>query len=210
MRAGCLIGAGVSREILAVCSALGQEAKQTGGMRGDAWQNIRMAQAAQGVPAGESPLLDGQVLLAHILGKNRSWVLARTGVQLAFKERGGAGFTTSTPGFVGWHSFLMFTRVTGNFWIRFYRNPAGVDPRPETELLVEQALSWLEKRPGVQKYAHRAWGCGLAASPSTGSANLICIIALNISPGACKVARANAQKHRVDGKIKFGLSFIGQ
>src|SRR5262245_52829956 len=94
---------------------------------------------------GETPVLDAQVLLAHVLGKDRSWVLAHpeatltpkqeTALETAIRKRQ-AG--TPLPYILGQWEF---------FGLDFEVTPDVLIPRPETELLVETALAWLRTHP---------------------------------------------------------------
>jgi release factor glutamine methyltransferase len=91
--------------------------------------------------------------------------------------------------------------ITGvqEFWNRdFAVSPAVLIPRPETELIVEEALSCV---------------FGLAADIGTGSGCLAVtlaaefprarFVATDVSPAALAVARANAGRHHVADRIEF-------
>lgn len=91
--------------------------------------------------------------------------------------------------------------ITGvqEFWSRdFAVTPAVLIPRPETELIIEEALSSV---------------FALAADIGTGSGCLAVtlaaefprsrIVATDISAPALKVARANADRHQVSDRIEF-------
>ncbi|GIQ70837.1 peptide chain release factor N(5)-glutamine methyltransferase [Xylanibacillus composti] len=84
----------------------------------------------------------------------------------------------------------------------FQVNPHVLIPRPETELLVEAALAW-----------GRAWRPGLVADIGTGSGIIPITLALeepawelsasDLSADALTVARENAARHGVSGRISF-------
>ena len=86
--------------------------------------------------------LSAQVLLAHVMGKPRSWVLAhpeavldwhlQTRLEILLQR-----LRLGTP----------LPYLTGNqefFGLKFEVNPHVLIPRPETELLVERALVWVQ------------------------------------------------------------------
>ena len=86
----------------------------------------------------------------------------------------------------------------------FHVNPQVLIPRPETEILVETALS-LSRRPA---------GCPLRILDlGTGSGNIAVSCAVlfenaavdgvDLSQAALQVAAANARRHQVEGKIRF-------
>ena len=117
----------------------------------------------------DTPVLDSQVLLAHTLGKPRSWVMAhpearllpaqsQTLHEMANRLVGGEPL----PYVIGhWEFYGLDFKVT----------PAVLIPRPETELLVEQAIKWLRAHP------HRRW----AADVGTGSGCLAISLAVNVA-----------------------------
>lgn len=99
--------------------------------------------------------------------------------------------------------------ITGwqEFWsLPFRVNPAVLVPRPETELLVETTLAHL-RRAGPQEGALRILELGtgsgavaIALARELPRANLV---AADLSPAALRLARENAQRHEVAGRILF-------
>jgi len=75
-------------------------------------------------------------------------------------------------------------------------------PRPETELLVECALAWLAAR-GAAVVADVGTGSGAIAVSLAVHAPDARISALDRSPGALDVARANAARHGFAARIDF-------
>jgi release factor glutamine methyltransferase len=143
----------------------------------------------------DTPVLDSQVLIAHILGKSRTWVLAHPQARLspeqyqnldALAKRVANG--VPLPYVLGsWEFYGLDFKVT----------PDVLIPRPETELLVEQAINWLHANPQRRWAADIGTGSGcLAVSLAVNVTNLQ-IIAGDISPEALEVARYNAKKHGV-------------
>jgi release factor glutamine methyltransferase len=149
----------------------------------------------------EKPALEASVLLAHITGKPRTWVMAHpeltlTAIQhkqledsLARLERG-----ESFPYVLGhWEFFGLDFDITSDVLI----------PRPETELLVEKAIAWLNEHPDKRSVADVGTGSGaIAISLATNMTNLK-LLATDISPKALAVAKRNARKHDVEDRIKF-------
>ena len=80
-------------------------------------------------------------------------------------------------------------------------SPAILIPRPETELLVEEALSWLSKNPEVQTGLDVGTGSGCIAISLLKNNNSIKITALDISNEALKIARENAKSHQVSHRL---------
>src|SRR5215207_5636323 len=117
--------------------------------------------AAWLAPTSDTPALDASVLLARILKRPRTWVMAHpeltltTGQQiqlddsLARLERG-----EPFPYVLGQWEF---------FGLDFDVTPEVLIPRPETELLVEQAITWLQESPVRRTVADIGTGSGVIA-----------------------------------------------
>jgi release factor glutamine methyltransferase len=171
-------------------------------------------------PVSETASLDVQLLLAHILGVTRAWVLAHPEVilstqQLSELEAGALRLEAGEPlpYLLGHWEF---------FGLDFIVTPAVLIPRPETELMVEQALDWLRWRyTAGEVSACRAVdvGCGsgcvaiaLAANtpglPRATSRGLsratsrgLHVTAADLSPQALEVARRNVDRHGLAGRV---------
>ena len=145
--------------------------------------------------------LDAQVLLAHILGKERAWVLAYPEYKLSFEEsevlktllnRLGQG--EPLPYIVGQWEF---------FGHKYNVNHAVLIPRPETELLVQEAIAWLKANSNRRRVLEVGTGSGcIAVSIAKYFAN-ISITATDISNKALVVAHQNAEIHKVANAITF-------
>jgi release factor glutamine methyltransferase len=150
------------------------------------------------------PGLNAQVLLARLLNRPRSWVLAHpeaplTGNRFAALEalvarrEGGEPL----PYILGAWEF---------FGLEFEVTPDVLIPRPETELLVERAIIWLRKLgPGRRELRVLDVGTGSGCIAISLAVNLpgLSITATDISPAALKVARRNAEKFHVADRISF-------
>jgi len=79
-------------------------------------------------------------------------------------------------------------------------------PRPETEVLVEQALHWLEKRSGNQRVLELGVGSGCISVSLAVHNPLLHVVAVDISPQAIAVAQINAQRHQVANRFQFVIS----
>ncbi|CAG1015594.1 Release factor glutamine methyltransferase [Anaerolineales bacterium] len=149
-------------------------------------------------PHSETPQLDAQVLLAHVTGKNRAWVVAhpefemdagRVEPLLKKLEKG-----EPLPYVVGkWEFFGLEFDLTNDVLI----------PRPETELLVEKAIAWLKAHPGKRSVVDIGTGSGAIAIAIAKHVSDARILATDISPDALQVARRNAEKSHVQDRIEF-------
>jgi release factor glutamine methyltransferase len=145
--------------------------------------------------------LDAQVLLADLLGRSRSWLLAHTEEtlhleQLAlFEERLKlCASGQPLPYIVGWWEF---------YGRRFEVSPEVLIPRPETELLVEQALEFIGTEQRPLRAADVGTGSGCIAVTLAAEAAQIAVIAVDRSFPALEVARRNCRRHAVQQKVEI-------
>ena len=86
----------------------------------------------------------------------------------------------------------------------FAVTPAVLVPRPETELLVEWALSWLATHPDRSTVVEVGTGSGAIAVSIAASGYQACeVVASDISREALSVARRNARMHGVTDRMHF-------
>jgi len=154
-----------------------------------------VAATAQLKNASPTPALDAQVLLAHSLGQDRTYLIAHAKDTLDTE--------TSTR-----FEQLVAQRINGipvayltgeqEFWSLPFRVTADtLIPRPETELLVELAL---EKIPNKQKFliADIGTGSGAIAIAIANERKGSSVIASDRSAKAIAVARQNANRLGID------------
>ncbi len=94
------------------------------------------------------------------------------------------------------------------FWeLEFEVSPAVLIPRPETEFIVEEAVSRLAgpvlPRPGALRVADVGTGSGCIAVSIAHSIPGARVVATDISFDALTVARRNAERHGVESRIRF-------
>ena len=151
--------------------------------------------------ASETPALDAQVLLAYILEKPRAWLLAYPEAELSPKQEKQLLQTVQRlqngeplPYILGHWEF---------FGLDFIVTPAVLIPRPETELLIEQALEWLRSRPSAHIAADIGTGSGCIAVSLAVHAFNLHFLATDLSLAALEIARLNARRHKVADQIDF-------
>jgi release factor glutamine methyltransferase len=152
----------------------------------------------------ENPRLDAEVLLAHSAGCERIELYTRfneptdDGLRATFRQlvrRRAEGVPVAY--LVGHREFYsMDFEVTADVLI----------PRPETEFVVIQVLDLLKQPPFNERpvqIADVGTGSGAIAVCVARHAPRAQVTAFDISPGALKVAEANARKHKVQDRIQF-------
>jgi len=149
----------------------------------------------------QTPLLDAQVLLGHVLGRTRTWVLAHPEAHLSSDQEHALrdALTRLEAG-----QPLAYVLGQWEFYgLDFFVTPDTLIPRPETELLVEQALSWSHTRNKRLRAADIGTGSGCIAISLALDASNAHVMGCDISLTALQVAKANANTHRVSGKVDF-------
>ncbi len=149
----------------------------------------------------DTPALDASVLLAHILDKPRTWVLAHPELTLTTEQQHQLNESLAQL-----ESGEPFPYVLGHwefFGMDFDITPDVLIPRPETELLVERAIVWLQASPVRRTVADIGTGSGAIAVSIAVNVPDANILATDISKKALDVAKKNAQKAGVDQRIEF-------
>ena len=152
---------------------------------------------AAGVP---NDLLDSQTLLAAALGKDRTYLIINFSEQLTSEalEKYQALINRRTTG----EPLQYITGRQEFFGLEFMVTPDVLIPRPETELLVEEMLRLAQ---GINQplIIDVGTGSGCIAISLARELEGAKVIAIDISVGALRVARSNAQKHELQNQVAF-------
>ena len=149
----------------------------------------------------DTPALDASVLLARIVEHPRSWILAHPELTLTNEQQ--KGLDTSLSRLQNGEPFPYVLGRWEFLGLEFDVTPDVLIPRPETELLVEEAIAWLQKNPTKPKVADVGTGSGAIAVSIAVNVPKANILATDISANALLVAKRNAEKHGVNGRIEF-------
>ncbi len=148
----------------------------------------------------DTPGLDAQVLLAHVLDRPRSQVLAHPEAVLTRKR------SAALDGLVArLNDGEPLPYVLGKwefFGLEFGLTPDVLIPRPETELLVEKAIGWLNRFPECRQVADIGTGSGCIAIALAVNVPDVHVLATDISSAAVSIARRNAKKHGVADRVE--------
>lgn len=159
-----------------------------------------------------SARLDAELLLAHVTGHDRSWVLAHPDAALeearpfeaAIERRATGEPIAYIRGFKEWRSLRILT------------DPRAMIPRPETELLVEEAMGAIAARLTRNTEEIVVWevatGSGAVAVAlalrfrSALALGRLRLIASDVSPDALELAAENLTAHGVDGHVMLACA----
>lgn len=149
----------------------------------------------------DTPALDASVLIAHIINRPRTWVMAHPGLTLTTGQQ--EQLADSLARLERGESFPYVLGHWEFFGMDFDVPPDVLIPRPETELLVEKAIAWLQESPVRRTVADVGTGCGAIAVSIAAHVRDAHLLATDISHRALEVARKNAIKFDVISQIDF-------
>ncbi len=148
----------------------------------------------------ETPRLDAEVLLAHVAGCQRIALYTRFDEPAAEEVR--ARYRQLVKERVQGCPVAYLVGYKEFYNLRFAVSPAVLIPRPETEILVLEAIR-LMKPLTAPKIADVGTGSGAIAITLGKHLPQARIAAIDVSEEALKIAQKNAQTHRVLERINF-------
>lgn len=160
---------------------------------------LTAAEAQLTAAGGDAPRLQAELLLAHVLSQPRSYLIAHADGAV-------------TPGAAARYRTLLDRAASGEptayligqreFWsLTLEVSPAVLVPRPETELVVERALSLIDAT-GPRRACDLGTGSGAIALALALERPGWHITATDCSPAALELAARNARRHRLQ-RIEF-------
>ncbi len=145
--------------------------------------------------------LETRVILRHVLKKPQEWLVLHPEFELDDPQVEQANQMLNRisegeplPYLIGKQAFYGL-----DFWV----TPDVLIPRPETELLIEECISWLEQHPAKRRLVDVGTGSGIIAITLADRFDDLQATAIDISAKALEVARRNAIQHKVDSQIGF-------
>ena len=152
-------------------------------------------------PISDTPALDASVLIAHVIHRPRTWVMAHPELSLTVEQQ--KELDNSLARLERGESFPYVLGHWEFFGLDFEVTPDVLIPRPETELLVEKAIAWLQESPVRRTIADVGTGSGAIAISIAVNVPDARVLATDISYKTLEVARKNAIKFGVINQIDF-------
>jgi release factor glutamine methyltransferase len=161
---------------------------------GDALQDARARLAA----TSRNPRRDSEMLLAHLLGCDQVALLTHPERLLSPAES--ARYESLLTRRLRSEPIQYITGEQEFFGLSFEVSPDVLIPRPETEHLVEAVLQRLEGNVRIIDVGTGSGAIALALAHALPRAQ---VTAVDLSPAALEVARRNARRHAVSGRVNF-------
>ncbi|MEM1263001.1 MAG: peptide chain release factor N(5)-glutamine methyltransferase [Pseudomonadota bacterium] len=153
-------------------------------------QATRLA-ARQLASASDSAALDAELLLAHVIGRDRVWLFTHPERILAPVQE--KAFATLLARRLRGEPLAYLTGERDFYEHRFRVNDATLIPRPETELLVERVLELTEPDQPFQLLDLGTGSGVIGISIALARPNAV-VVATDVSDAALDVAKLNGQQ----------------
>ena len=144
---------------------------------------------------GEEARFEAEQLLLHALGVERAWLFAHA--TDAVDEAGCQRFEVLLARRIEGQPLAYLTGQRGFWTLDLHVNAATLIPRPETELLVEQALARLPQGD-LRRVADMGTGSGAIALSIASERPLATMIATDLHAATLAVAVKNAQAYALE------------
>jgi release factor glutamine methyltransferase len=153
--------------------------------------------------SGDEAALEAELLLMHALGLDRAHLYQRLTEPLSSQAID--AYRVVLERRVAREPLAYITGHREFFALDFETTPAALIPRPETETLVELAIAFAHERHAGRIIAIADIGTGSAviAVALAHELPLARIVATDVSADAIALARRNAARHDVSGRIDF-------
>ena len=144
--------------------------------------------------------LDAQVILAHILDKERGWLFAHYDQALTEEEAEDFAELVARRAAAEPVAYLVGHREF--YGLELAVDPRVLIPRPETELMVDAVLDHIESRANQRvRMVDVGTGSGAVAAAVAANCPSVQIYAIDLSPAALEVAQENVKQHDTRGQI---------
>lgn len=147
----------------------------------------------------ETPRLDSEVLLAHVLEQDRAWLYAHPEYILSPAQS--STYQALVARRARREPVAYLTGYKEFYALDFLVTPHVLIPRPETEELVERAIHWVKTSHVSGAVVDVGTGSGAIAVTLAVRLPHIRVIATDTSPAALAVARRNAVRHGVADRV---------
>jgi release factor glutamine methyltransferase len=148
----------------------------------------------------ESPRLDAELLLAHVLGCTRIELYTNYDVEVAESDR--TRFKELVKRRANYEPVAYLTGEREFYGLTFSVGKDVLIPRPETEHLIDAAIDYLKDRD-APTFADVGVGSGCIAVAIASEVRTAMGVGLDVCPRALATAKGNAERNNVLDRITF-------
>lgn len=148
----------------------------------------------------KEPNLKSRLLMQYILNQPREYILVHDDKQLTLRQN--VDYFKGIKRLIEGVPIQHITHRQEFMKLNFYVDENVLIPRPDTEILVEEAIS-ICKKNNYTKILDLCTGSGAIAVSLAKYLKNVDITALDISKNALKIAKRNARANKVEEKITF-------
>lgn len=149
----------------------------------------------------EFPYTETMVLLSFVMNQKKEWLLAHPEEIISDDQE--AQLNHLILRLVDGEPLPYLTGIQAFYGLDFHVSPDVLIPRPETELMVEEAIQWLEEHPNRRSAIDIGTGSGAIAVTLADQVCDLQLTAVDLSLDALQVAQSNAQKYGAADRITF-------
>lgn len=153
----------------------------------------------------KEPLKDARLLLSFVIERPKEFLFAHPEYELTPAET--TSFDDAVSRRVRCEPVQYIIGKTEFYGLEFTVSPAVLIPRPETEILVENAVNIL-KQNAAARFCEIGVGSGCISVSMLKDLPTASAIAVDRSPEAIEVARINAERHGVLERLDLRLSNV--
>ncbi len=165
------------------------------------WQALRSAAKELAGAGVDAPPLTAELLMAHTLGWTRTRVLSH--IQDRLSLTAAEQFRILVRRRASGEPLQYLTGAREFYGLSFRVSPSVLIPRPETEILVEKALALARSCQAPVRFVDVGTGSGCIAISVAHELMGATGWATDLSPAALEVARENATRIGVAGRVGF-------
>ena len=144
--------------------------------------------------------LEAQVLLGHITGRERAWLIARPESPLDSNQA--AQYRDLLVRLASGEPLAYLTGSASFYGLEFVITPDVLVPRPDTEVLVDAVVEWAANRSEGLRIADVGTGSGIIAVSLAVKLRDADVTALDLSDAALEIARTNAEHNGVGDRVQ--------
>lgn len=145
--------------------------------------------------------IESMVLASHVTSHPREWIIAHPETEVT--ESQFIELESAITRLIDGEPLAYITGRRSFYGLDLLVDNRVLIPRPETELLVEMAIQWLNSHPTRRKVADIGTGSGAIAIAVAANVPDARILATDISSEALEVATVNARRLQVADSITF-------